>query len=145
MGHCAVCGCYIVFCDLEVRGRERKGGEAVTSQQIEAFLAFLRDCEQRYRMAEADEQDANGATQDILHSLELEPHEYHEYAKLGKELMGVRRRRRTAKDTMNIMAPVLAWNDENRNIIKSLERLLGEVRKAEKYTEGRIYTPRAKR
>ena len=43
----------------------------MTSNQIEAFLTFLRDCEQRYHMAEADEQEANAITNDILHALEL--------------------------------------------------------------------------
>ena len=36
----------------------------MTSNQIEAFLTFLRDCEQRYHMAEADEQEANAITND---------------------------------------------------------------------------------
>ena len=44
----------------------------MTSEQIDMFLSFLRDCEQQYRMAEADEQETNNITQDILHSLELE-------------------------------------------------------------------------
>lgn len=114
----------------------------MTSPQLDAFLTFLRDCEQRYRMAEADEQEANAVTNDIHHSLELEEHTDAEVLALGLELSEVRRKRRTAKDVMAETAPVLAWAEENRTVIKSLERLLGEVRKAERSAENRIYTPR---
>lgn len=115
------------------------------SGKIDAFLAFLRECAQRYHIAEADEQETNGETQDILHSLELEEHDYHEYARLSKQLKAIRQRRRTAKDAMAVLLPVLEWAEENRAVIKSLERLLGAVRKEEKNTEGRIYTPRCTR
>lgn len=117
----------------------------MTSEQIDRFLTFLRDCEQRFHMAEADEQESNNTTQDILHSLELEEHDYRDYAKLGKELRLIRQKRREAKDTLSVLAPVLDWVEANRAVIKSLEQLLGNTRKAEKYTEGRIYTPRTKR
>lgn len=40
------------------------------------------------------------------------------------------------------LGPVLAWLDENRAVVKSLERLPGEVRRAERRTENRVYTPR---
>lgn len=115
------------------------------SRGMETFLSYLRETEQLYHMAELDEQEANDETQDILHSLELQDHDYHEFAKLSKELRGVRQKRRAAKDTMSETAPVLDWIDANRAVIKSLERLLGDVRKAEKNTENRIYTPRARR
>lgn len=115
------------------------------SAHIESFLTFLRDTEQRYHMAEADEQESNDTTQDILHALELQDHDYHDYARLSKELKQVRQKRRQAKDTLSESAPVLDWLDANRATIKSLERLLGDVRKAEKNTQNRIYTPRARK
>lgn len=116
----------------------------MTSEKIDAFLSFLRDCEQRYNMADADEQEAQDATQDILHSLELQEHSYQEFAKLAKELRNVRRKRRAGKDTMNELGPILIWLDQNRFVVKGIERLLGDVRKAERATENRIYMPRAK-
>lgn len=116
-----------------------------TSGKIDAFLSFLRESGRLYHIAESDEQEANGETQDILHSLELEDHDYHEYARLSKQLKAIRQRRRTAKDMMAVLLPVLEWAEENHAVIKSLERLLGAVRKEEKNTEGRIYTPRCPR
>lgn len=71
--------------------------------------------------------------------------DYHDFARLSKELRGVRQKRRAAKDTMSETAPVLDWIDANRSTIKSLERLLGDVRKSEKNTENRIYTPKVRR
>lgn len=117
----------------------------VTSEPISAFLTYLRECEQQYRMAEDDEREANLETQDILHSIELENHDYHSLACLSGELKAVRQKRRASKDTMSTTVPVLEWVDSNRTVIKSLERLLGDVRKAEKNLDNRIYTPRTKR
>lgn len=117
----------------------------MTSQQIDGFLTFLRDCEQRFHMAEADELEANAITNDIHHSLELEEHSHDELMALALELAGTRRKRRTAKDVMAETAPVLAWMEDNRPVIKTLEKLLGEVRKAERAAENRVYTPRRRR
>lgn len=114
----------------------------MTSQPIDTFLAYLRDCEQRYHMAEADEQEANAITNDIHHSLELEAHSDDEVLALGLELADTRRKRRAAKDTLAETGLVLTWVEENRTVIKGLERLLGDVRKAERLSENRIYTPR---
>lgn len=114
------------------------------SKTIETFLAFLRETEQAYRMAEADEQDANDESQDILHSLELKEHTYHEYAQMSKRLKQVRMDRRVAKDLQITTAPVVDWIHENPAVIKRLERLLGDVRKAEKSTQNRIYIPKKK-
>lgn len=116
----------------------------MNSKPIEDFLQFLRDCEQQYHMAEADEVEAVGITNDILHNLELLEHDDGEVLSLGRDLIEARRKRRGAKDTIGESAPVLAWIEENRITVKSLERLLGEVRKAERSMENRIYFPRTK-
>ena len=41
------------------------------SQGLEDFLTYLRETEQQMHMAAQSEQEANDATQDILHRLEL--------------------------------------------------------------------------
>jgi len=117
----------------------------MTSEQIDAFLTFLRDCEQRFHMAEAEEQESNAVTNDIHHSLELEEHGDGEILQLAKDLTRARRQRRKAKDEMDALSPVLLWVEENRSVVKGLERLLGDVRKAERRAENRIYTPRTER
>lgn len=112
------------------------------SKGLDEFLKYIREIEQLNRMAVADEQQANDETQDILHSLELEEHDYHSSARLAKKLKKIRQKRRTAKDLIAQTTPIIEWADHNRGVIKGLEQLLGKVRKEEKNASGRIYTPK---
>ena len=109
---------------------------------IENFLQFLRDAKEVYNISKLKENDADNETQDILHKLELGNNSYHETAGLAKLLRTVRQERRKAKDNALMTAPIVDWVEENERVIKSLERLLGAVRKAEKSTEGRYYNPK---
>ena len=115
------------------------------SKNIEVFLDFLRETVTQYNMADTAEAEANDLTQDLLHQIELQEHSYHEFAALSKELKVVREERRKAKDTKSAATPIVGWIENNRQTIKDLERLLGDVRKAERSSENRIYTPRAKK
>ena len=60
-----------------------------TSPHIDAFLSFLRNCEQQFHMAEADEREANNETQDISTRKEAEA----ALKKRKKEMCGEPRRR----------------------------------------------------
>ncbi len=113
-----------------------------TSAGVEAFLDYLRDASERQRMAEADRTEAEAATQDLLHALELGQLDRAERARLAVKLREVRRKRRRAKNTLAWTTPVAAWAKENHGTVKSLERLLGELRKVERQSEGRVYAPR---
>lgn len=112
------------------------------SANLEEFLRYLRETEEQVRMAEANRVEADAATQDILHALELGQHNAADRARLAQTLREVRRQRRTAKDTLEQAGLVAAWATENHATVKSLERLLGEVRKLERYMENRVYTPK---
>lgn len=111
---------------------------------IESFLDYLRETEQELHIAEQTEQAANDATQDILHRLELCELEDVDAERLAYKLQEVRRQRREAKDRIDQTAPVAAWLEERRTVVKELERLLGEVRKQERRANDRIYTPKTK-
>lgn len=111
---------------------------------IESFLDYLRETEQELHIAEQTEQAANDATQDILHRLELCELENVDAERLAYKLRDVRRQRREAKDRIDQTAPVAAWLEERRTVVKELERLLGEVRKQERRANDRIYTPKTK-
>lgn len=115
------------------------------SGPLETFLDYLRECVQVYHYAGDDESDADALTQDILHSLELEQHDEDEYLALAHELAQTRWSRRVAKDRQITTAPVVSWLEQNQAVVKGLERLLGEIRKAEKSTENRVYIPRVRR
>ena len=68
-----------------------------TSKQIEGFLDFLREAKTDYNIAVSSEKEANDATQDLLHSLELYENTYHEYARTAKKLAQVRQERRSGR------------------------------------------------
>ena len=111
---------------------------------IESFLDYLRETERELHIAEQTEQAANDATQDILHRLELCELEDVDAERLAYKLQEGRRQRREAKDRIDQTAPVAAWLEERRIVVKELERLLGEVRKQERRANDRIYTPKTK-
>lgn len=112
------------------------------SAQIENFLRFLTNCDEEYNIAVQKENDADAATQDILHHIELEENSQLDYTYEGSQLHRVRRDRRQAKDTQQLTKPIKEWAASNKRIIKELERLLGEVRRQERYIENRFYTPK---
>ena len=112
------------------------------SENVSDFLDFLRESEQLARISKENEQEANDSTQDILHKLEIQPVSYHEAAGLARKLAEVRQSRRMAKDIYNTVSLIVQWAEENKNVVKSLERLLGDVRKSEKFMQNRTYTPK---
>lgn len=112
------------------------------SSGIDEFLKYLRETESLNRISIDSEQEMNDAMQDILHSLELEKHDYHEKAQLANKIIDIRKERRDAKNSIIQTAPVVEWIHNNRRVINELEQLLGKVRKEEKNSQGRIYTPK---
>ena len=112
------------------------------SEQIERFLNFLREARQEYDIAAAEETEANNATQDLLHSLELDDNKYHDSARIALALKQIRKERREAKDKEVKLQPIIDWSAENIRVIQELEQLLGAVRKAERNSVGRRYIPK---
>ncbi len=114
----------------------------IDSKAVESFLAFLREADEQQRIADADEQYANDATQDILHRLELYDDTYEQTMELAVKLREVRRGRRLAKDTRELTEKVTAWKADNISAVRSLERLLGAMRKQEESMKQRFYGER---
>lgn len=112
------------------------------SEQIERFLNFLREARQEYDIAVAEETEANNATQDLLHSLELDDNKYHDSARIALALKQIRKERREAKDKELKLQPIIDWCAENLKTIQELEQLLGAVRKTERNSVGRRYIPK---
>ena len=112
------------------------------SKDLEKFLNYLRQAENDYKHYQKEETDCNNIIQDILHNLELQENSYHEMARLAKEIRRVRLIRREAKDFVLVSAPLMAWVEKNRPLIKEMERLLGDIRNAENSLKNRIYFPK---
>lgn len=111
------------------------------SEYIDEFLTFLREAWSEHYMAGEQQDEANKETQDILHWIEFQQQEPRPEvsARIQAALHTVRQDRREAKDWETITGPVVDWISENEPVRKSLEELLGEVRKAEKRTQNRCY------
>lgn len=110
------------------------------SDNIEIFLNFLRQAKREYQIAITEEREKDAESQDLVHRLELNNNTYHDMAKIAKTITKVRRERRQAKDRQQVLKPVTDWICQNTRVMKSLEELLGAVRRAEKALEGRTYT-----
>lgn len=114
------------------------------SNKIESFLKFCRSCTEANRLAAVAEIDMDNKTQDILHNIEINDNFPDDYILQGIAMKNIRKDRREAKDIQKITHPVVQWVQQNQKTINELEKLLGAVRKAEKSTQGRMYSNRTK-
>ena len=112
------------------------------SDKIADFLSYKEEQCQMYDIARDMLKECDEATQDILHKMEIDPVKYKERARLATKLQSIRRQRRTAKDITETTKIISIWVKDNKSIIGSLQRLLGDVRKAEKKQQNRTYIPR---
>lgn len=112
------------------------------SDKIADFLSYIEEQCQMYDIARDMLKECDEATQDILHKMEIDPVKYKERARLATKLQSIRRQRRTAKDITETTKIISIWVKDNKSIIGSLQRLLGDIRKAEKKQQNRTYIPR---
>lgn len=111
----------------------------MTSTQLKAFLDAIREAETNLNISVIEESETNQQTQDILHAVEFDQCNPRKSASLVNTLRTVRKKRRIAKDEIARLTPIVEWSKNNQNAIKSLERLLGDLRKTEHYQEERVY------
>lgn len=109
---------------------------------IETFLNLLREADKTTTSSYDLMETENKKTQDYLHKLELGNLNYKERAKLSTKLMENRQLRRKYKDEYEENLPISEFVGANKQFVKKLEQLLGEIRKVEKYHENRQYYPR---
>lgn len=112
------------------------------SDKIAYFLSYIEEHCKMYDISKDILKECDEATQDLLHKMEIDPVKYKERARLATKLQAVRRQRRTAKDITEITKIIAIWAKDNKSIIGSLQRLLGDIRKAEKKQQNRTYIPR---
>lgn len=83
-------------------------------------------------------------TQDYLHKLELEGLNCRERSKIATQLVSNRQARRNYKDAVEELEPIVDFfeDQQNRNLIKKMSELLGQIRKVENYHQRRFYVPK---
>lgn len=114
----------------------------MTSEKLKSFLDDIREAEADLNSAISDEIEANQQTQDILHAIEMDEYDHRRAPALVRTLWAVRKRRRVSKEAVERLTPIVDWSKENQDTIKSLERLLGTLRRTERHQEKRMYTRR---
>ena len=111
------------------------------SEMLYAFLSTLDSIDRLYNNKLEKLRECDLMTQDYLHGLELTDFNYAERAKIATKLRNVRRKRRKAKDYIEICEPLEEFihNSNNQKFISKLKEVLGQVRKLEKSHQNRIY------
>ena len=112
------------------------------TMQLSQCLAHLREAESALSSMQTELKYCDDRTQDILHDLELNEHTYHERGKLTNELIDIRKRRRVAKDTIEILTPLHEWANTQSRALRQLESVLGEMRKIDVKRVNRMYWPK---
>ncbi len=113
------------------------------SENIKAFLDFLRECQTEYNSAYEAVGIEDKRTQDLLHAIEFEP-QAKERSKICTKLKASRMARRENKDAVEELEPIIELlNDPMaKKTMDKLTQLLGKVRKVEEYHDKRTYIPR---
>ena len=111
------------------------------SEYIEQFLNFLADAEKTYNLALKEKEEQEKLESDYIHTLELENLNYRERSKLATQLRNCLRERRKSKDIVELLEPIVLFkkDDANKKTLGKMTRLLGEIRKIERYHENRHY------
>lgn len=105
------------------------------SDALSEYLKFFKLAQSEKSKADEALADTNEQIQDLLHHLEFEDLKYHEKAKIAIKIEDLRHERRLAKYQIEQTTPIVDWVNKNTAAIHSMEKLLGEIRKAEQHTD----------
>ena len=108
------------------------------SEKLSEFLNFICQVKPEYDYYDV-QADAEAKILDLLHEIELVPHNAFDMVKIYKQLRESRKQRRLAKDSIRELTPLVTWVEDNKKEIEALKRTLGDVRKVEKMEDVRIY------
>lgn len=135
---------------LQIQARQKaeaQGGSKTSdsnpTKQVESILRFFDTVVGQYNEMIDTKDWCENKTQDLLHELELVPHSFNERGKMAKELSEVRQKRRSAKDGIEMLNPLVDWCGKHKSSIDALTRVLGEMRKTCEKQANRLYYKRA--
>jgi stage III sporulation protein SpoIIIAA len=115
----------------------------ITVKDIESILRLLNAIEPYYNDAMAEQTYTEQKTQDLLHELELLDLSHNKRGWVATELAVMRRRRRCAKNTIEVIGPMVDWLYRNGKAISDLKSVLGKMRQTEEKQASRVYYKRA--
>lgn len=111
------------------------------STYISEFCNMISRAQDDYRWNKDEVVRLDRLTQDYLHMLELEGHNYKERAKIATQISVCRQERRASKDTVETLEPLIQFleSDRGRNMMNLMREVLGKTRKVEERMENRTY------
>ena len=94
----------------------------------------------------ADESKIDKEIQDLLHKIEMEDCTEEESLRIIKRIKELRQERRTCKDYLSLVAPILEFlkDDANAKCLKTLANIAGRVNNKAKQMQNRIYFMRTR-
>lgn len=107
------------------------------SYELERFIKVLKQSQLDYQYHFENVGKKDKETQDLLHQIELGKSSDRD--KAATKLARVRKERRVSKDIVENIEPIIKYLDENKRLLSTYSQLLGQIRKAEKSHQGRVY------
>lgn len=95
---------------------------------VSDFLSVFKNARKEFEEATNTEEELNNATQDLLHTCELNPDALDDVDVVAI-LHDLRIKRREAKKELEVTRLFWAWAEPNLKIMNTLEQRLGEMRK----------------
>lgn len=107
------------------------------SKGLEAFLAFVKECQDTYQIAYSCVGDEDKRLQDLLHAVEFTDNKYDMHNE-ALRLWESRRIRRRNKDISILYKEVAQYfqSAQGQKFLNELRQLLGRQRKQEEYLAG---------
>ncbi len=121
-----------------------KTQKETTSLSLKQFLDFVENTKSDYQYHVEAMKKEERITQDYLHMLELSELNSRERSKIATQLAANRKNRRSHKDAVEELEPIVEFFDDPRNksVLHALSQLLGQIRKVETYHKNRFYVPK---
>ena len=115
------------------------------SENISQFLNFIEQAKTDYQASIDGVKTEEKRQEDLLHEIEFCT-SANERSRLATKLHKCREARRKYKDVQEETSWVVSFvtDPANKKTFDKMKQLLGNVRKAEKYHENRVYVPRLK-
>lgn len=113
---------------------------------IAKFWQFLHQVETKSTISAADESKIDKEIQDLLHKIEMEDCTEEESLRIIERIKELRQERRTCKDYLSLVAPILEFlkDDTNAKCLKTLANIAGRVNNKAKQMQNRIYFMRTR-
>lgn len=116
--------------------------EDYMSRYLEDFLNFIKVTEEQLETSKIILNESNIDLQDIQHYIEFGHPDAKGMWKVYKLCRDSRKRRRIAKENIELCEPIMEWYGSNVQAINTLKNLLGQVRKIERQQANRSYAIR---